>query len=70
MWQSLFVGDVVNLNRFRKKKERAERARIAEANRAKFGRTKAEREHQTKARELEVKRHEGHKLEPGEEPRG
>lgn len=63
------MGDVVNLNRFRKKKERAEKARIAEANRAKFGRTKAERDHQTKVRELDVKRHEGHKLDSDDEPR-
>ncbi|MDI1266790.1 MAG: DUF4169 family protein [bacterium] len=37
------MGDVVNLNRFKKRSERAQSARQADANRAKFGRTKAER---------------------------
>lgn len=37
------MNDVVNLNRFRKKKARAGKARQAEENRAKHGRTKAEK---------------------------
>lgn len=37
------MGDVVNLNRYRKARDRRERAENAEANRAKFGRTKHER---------------------------
>lgn len=37
------MGDVVNLKRFRKRSERGQAAREAEANRARFGRTKAER---------------------------
>lgn len=37
------MGDVVNLNRFKKRSEREQSARQADANRAKFGRTKAER---------------------------
>lgn len=37
------MGDVVNLNRFRKTRERAERTKEAEANRVRFGRTKAEK---------------------------
>ncbi|MCG5243739.1 DUF4169 family protein [Azospirillum doebereinerae] len=37
------MGDVVNLNRFRKTRERAERAKEADANRVRFGRTKAEK---------------------------
>ena len=38
------VGDVVNLNKFRKQKAKAEAAKRAETNRLKHGRTRAERE--------------------------
>ena len=38
------MGDVVNLNQYRKRRERADAARRAAANRAKAGRGKAERE--------------------------
>ena len=37
------MGDVVNLNRFKKRTERETSARNADANRARFGRTKSER---------------------------
>ncbi|WP_082458486.1 DUF4169 family protein [Sphingomonas sp. Leaf10] len=37
------MGDVINLNRFRKARAKAERAHEANANRAKFGRTAAEK---------------------------
>jgi hypothetical protein len=37
------MGDVVNLKRFRKRAERHQSAQKAEANRARFGRTKSER---------------------------
>jgi hypothetical protein len=37
------MGDVVNLKRFRKRGEREQSAKLAEANRARFGRTKSER---------------------------
>ncbi|MFN4088601.1 MAG: DUF4169 family protein [Alphaproteobacteria bacterium] len=37
------MTDLVNLNRFRKQRERDEKARRAAENRAKHGRTKAER---------------------------
>ena len=38
------MSDVVNLNQFRKNQRRAEKKRAAEANRVRFGRTRAERE--------------------------
>ncbi len=41
------MGDVINLRQLRKQKARGEKDRKAEANRAKFGRTKAEKQ-QTK----------------------
>lgn len=37
------MGDVVNLNQFRKKRERAEKAQRRAANRARSGRSKAEK---------------------------
>jgi hypothetical protein len=37
------MGDVVNLKRFKKRAERHQSAQQAEANRARFGRTKSER---------------------------
>ena len=37
------MGDVVNLKRFKKRTERERSAKQAEANRARFGRTKSER---------------------------
>jgi len=37
------MGDIVNLKRFKKRAARADLAKQAEANRARFGRTKSER---------------------------
>ncbi|MGH6707376.1 MAG: DUF4169 family protein [Bradyrhizobium sp.] len=37
------MGDVVNLKRFKKRNEREASAKQADANRARFGRTKSER---------------------------
>jgi hypothetical protein len=37
------MADVVNLKRFRKRTEREQSAKRADANRARFGRTKSER---------------------------
>ena len=37
------MGDLVNLKRFKKRSERAQSATQADANRARFGRSKAER---------------------------
>jgi hypothetical protein len=46
------MGDVVNLNKARKAKARGDARMTADANRAKFGRTRAEKErdHAEKAR--------------------
>jgi hypothetical protein len=38
------MGDVINLNKRRKRDQRERMAEIADANRARFGRTKAERD--------------------------
>ena len=37
------IGEIVNLKRFRKRSEREQAAKKADANRARFGRTKSER---------------------------
>jgi Domain of unknown function (DUF4169) len=37
------MGDLVNLNRFKKRSEREQSAKTADANRTRFGRTKSER---------------------------
>ncbi|MDB5583486.1 MAG: hypothetical protein JWR80_8662 [Bradyrhizobium sp.] len=37
------MGDLINLNRFKKRNARDESAKQAEVNRARFGRTKSER---------------------------
>ena len=37
------MGDVINLKQFRKRAEREQSAKRADANRARFGRTKSER---------------------------
>jgi Domain of unknown function (DUF4169) len=37
------MGDVVNLNRFKKRRVREEAAKQADANRTRFGRSKSER---------------------------
>ena len=38
------IGDLINLNRFKKRIERDDAAKTADANRARFGRTKVERD--------------------------
>lgn len=59
------MTDVVNLNRFRKKKARAGKEQRAEENRAKFGRTKAEKQ-KTEAEGAKLARHlDGHETEDG-----
>jgi hypothetical protein len=50
------MGDVVNLNKFRKRKAKAEREKRAETNRRLHGRTKAERARdQLQKQQLETK---------------
>jgi len=62
----LGMGDIVNLKRFKKRNEREQSAKQAEANRALFGRTKSERalDEQTKDRANRLL--EQHKLDDGD----
>lgn len=50
------MADVVNLNRFRKQKQKADAKRQADQNAVKFGRTKAERNREEAIAELAKKR--------------
>lgn len=67
-------GNVVNLRLFRKRRERDDRAAEAAGNRARHGRTKAERLHEEGRRDAADRGHDGRLLEPrpeagsGEEP--
>lgn len=56
------MGEIVNLNKARKARGKAETRRQAEANRVTFGRTKAEREATRKERGRDAARLDGHKL--------
>ena len=61
------MADVVNLRLARKRKAREELERHADENRAKYGRTSAERRRET-AEESRLKRHlDGHRREDGSE---
>lgn len=61
------MGNVVNLNRFRKKKQREEKAKQAEINRIRHGRTQAEKDRELAERERAARLLEGKRLE---EPAG
>ncbi|WP_237152400.1 DUF4169 family protein [Oryzibacter oryziterrae] len=61
------MGDVVNLRLHRKAADRKKREAQADANRAKFGRTKAEKEQTAAVEKLETRRLDGHKREDTQE---
>lgn len=56
------MGDIVNLRRARKARERADAEALAEQNRIAFGRTKAERKQAEAEKALAERRLEGHRL--------
>ena len=56
-------GNVVNLNRFRKAKQRQEKAKQAEINRIRHGRTQAEKDRERQERERAARAIEGKRLE-------
>jgi hypothetical protein len=58
------MGDVINLRQARKQRDRAAASRLAETNRAKFGRTKAERLAQKAEGERQDKQIDGARREP------
>ncbi len=57
------MGDIVNLKRFKKRNEREQSAKQADANRARFGRTKSERAFDEHAQDRASHLLEQHKLQ-------
>ena len=60
------MAEVVNLKRFKKRTERAQSAKAADANRARFGRTKAERAIDDNSNDRAGKLLDQHKLDDGD----
>ena len=60
------MGEVVNLNKARKARDKAVAKRAADANRLTFGRTKAERQTTQKERDRDAAKLDGHKLDEPE----
>ena len=61
------MGDVINLKRFKKRNEREQTAKQADANRARFGRTKAERALDQTRKDRAADLLDQHKLNGGDE---
>ena len=60
------MADVINLKRFKKRNEREQSAKQADANRARFGRTKAERAHDEHRKDRAGDLLDQHKLDDGD----
>ncbi|WP_312144462.1 DUF4169 family protein [Brevundimonas sp.] len=60
------MGEVVNLNKARKARDKAGAKRTADANRLTFGRTRSERQSTQKERDRDAARLDGHKLDEPE----
>jgi hypothetical protein len=58
------MGELLNLRRARKARERAAKDQLAEANRLAFGRSRAERQASEAQMDLERARLDAHRLEP------
>lgn len=57
------MAEIVNLRTFRKQKARSDKDSAAEANRLKFGRTKAEKQQVAAEKDRADKHIDGHKLD-------
>ncbi|WP_169542930.1 DUF4169 family protein [Sneathiella aquimaris] len=60
------MGDVVNLNKFRKQKAKKEEEKVASSNRVLFGRTKHSKEIDKKKQEASRKKLDDLKIDPTE----
>ena len=60
------MAEIVNLNKMRKGKTRAADESLAQQNRIKYGRTKAEKENDRRAEERRALLHQGKELEKDE----
>jgi hypothetical protein len=58
------AAEIVNLRQYRKEKQRQERARVAEQNRARFGRDKAQRREDETDRKRSEQNLDGKHLDP------
>lgn len=63
------MGEVINLNKFRKERDHTEQKGIARQNRAKYGRTKVEKAQEAALVELDEKRQQGHELAESADPK-
>ena len=61
-------ADLINLRQARKARARADKEAQAVANRAKFGRTKVERQTKSAAEDLDRRRLDAHKFDPNAKP--
>jgi hypothetical protein len=61
------TGEIINLKRARKTKARTAKEAEADANRVRFGRTKAERELSSAKGQLAARRLDGHRLAKGDD---
>ena len=64
------MAEIVNLNKMRKAKLREEDESRAQANRVKYGRTKAEKQNDRRAEERSAQRHRDSRLEKDEDQTG
>ncbi|MEE9386586.1 MAG: DUF4169 family protein [Nannocystaceae bacterium] len=62
------MADIINLNRFRKRKLRDEKTARAETNRNRDGRTRSQRCQEASTKQLERDRHDGHRRYPDDGP--
>ena len=60
------MGDVVNLKRFKKRSEREQSAKQADANRARFGRTKSDRARDEQRKDRAEALLDQHKIDGGD----
>lgn len=58
------MNNVVNLNRFRKQKNRTDAEKQADENRIKHGRTKAQKAKDNAIKDQHAQKIDGHKLDP------
>jgi len=61
------MGEIVNLRMIRKRRARAEKERLAEENRLRHGRTRAEREKERLGMAIEAARLESHRRSPADD---
>lgn len=64
------MGEVINLRQARKARARAEKEAQAQENRARFGRTGAEKQRDADTAERDDRRHDGHRIDNDQDPDG